>query len=263
MAGNVLGDLVTHARKAVAGGTYDVDADLAGSATDLAGTIRANPHPTLITEVKFASPSLGRIREDADPAQVAGQMVAGGAKALSVLTQPYKFSGSPEYFMRVRESTGVPMLMKDIMVDTAQIDAAARIGADYILVIQSLYERGFLSGIDGFIGYGHGLGLKVLLEVHTEQEMEAALGTEADMIGINNRNLDTLEVDLGTTERILANTPWRDGAGGRPVISESGISSPEEIRRLRQCGADGFLVGSSIMGDDDVAGRVRRLAEAY
>lgn len=258
MAKNILKRLVNNSRMAIDDGTYDVKVQLGKSGENLQEIIRLNPHPTLLTEIKFASPSQGKIRTPADPASIARQMVSGGARALSVLTQPHLFNGSPEYFMRARRAVGVPMLMKDVTVDTVQIDAAARIGADYILLIQSLFEHGYLKEVDEFVGYGHRRGLKVLLEVHTKGEFEAALGTNADLIGINNRNLDTLEIDLKTTERILSGADTK-----RHVISESGISTPEEIRYLKKCGASAFLVGSSIMGREDIAGSVRELAGAY
>ena len=258
MARDILKRLVNNSLMAINDGTYDVGVQLDKSGEDLQEIIRFNLHPTLLTEIKFSSPSQGKIRTPADPASIARQMISGGARALSVLTQPHLFNGSPKYFMRVRQSVGVPMLMKDIMVDRVQIDAAARIGADYILLIQSLFEQGHLKEIDEFVGYGHKRGLKVLLEVHTKKEFETALGTEADLIGINNRNLDTLEIDLKTTERILSGTDT-----SRHVISESGISTPEEIRYLKKCGASAFLIGSSIMGREDIAGSVRELARAY
>ena len=263
MAKDILRRLVNNSRMAIDDGTYDVAGErMDKSDKDLQEIIVCNPHPTLLTEIKFASPSQGKIRTAADPASIARQMVSGGASALSVLTQPHLFNGSPEYFMRVRQAVDVPMLMKDIMVDTVQVDAAVRIGADYILLIQSLFEHGHLKEVDEFVGYGHRRGLKVLLEVHTKAEFEAALDTEADLIGINNRNLDTLEIDLGTTERILSGTD-AVAASSKHVISESGISTPEEIRYLKKCGASAFLIGSSIMGREDIAGSVRELAGAY
>jgi indole-3-glycerol phosphate synthase len=160
--------------------------------------------------------------------------------------------------MKVREAVEVPMLMKDIMIDKIQIDAAKKIGADYMLVIQSLYDQKFLSDIDEFIDYGHKQGLQILLEVHTKQELENALNTKADLIGINNRNLDTLEIDLKTTETILAGIDK-----SRPILSESGINTPEDIQYLKKCGADAFLIGSSIMQSDNIEEQVRKLVNAY
>ena len=256
---NILRKLVNNAMMAIDDRVYDVEVNLEKSSSDLVEIIRTNPHATLITEIKFASPSLGKIRTPADPVRIANRMIDGGSKALSVLTQPHLFGGSPEYFIKVREAVDVPMLMKDIMVDKVQIDAAKKIGADYMLVIQSLYDKGFLSDIDGFIEYGHTQGLQVLLEVHTKKELENALNTKADLIGINNRNLDTLEIDLKTTQHILSG--YKDKT--RPILSESGINTPDDVRYLKKCGADAFLIGSSIMKSNDITAQVKKLVNVY
>ena len=185
-------------------------------------------------------------------------MIAGGAKALSILTQPYLFNGSPDYFIQVRQATDVPLLMKDIMIDKIQIDAAQKIGADYMLLIQSLFDQGHLKEIDEFIDYGHKKGLKILLEVHTNEEFTHALDTKADLIGINNRNLDTLEIDLNTTEKILSNFDK-----SRSIVSESGIETPQDIINLRKAGASAFLIGSSIMKTDNIEANVKELVNAF
>jgi len=148
--------------------------------------------------------------------------------------------------------------MKDIMIDKIQIDAAKKIGADYMLVIQSLFDQGHLKEIDEFINYGHKQGLEILLEVHTKEEFQNALKTEADIIGINNRNLDTLEVDLKTTKMVLEGYEK-----SRIILSESGISTAEDIQYLKKCGADAFLVGSSIMKSDNIEEQVKKLVNAY
>lgn len=255
---NILRKLVNNSQIAIDDGVYDVDAKLEKSSIDFLEIIKSNKHATLLTEVKFSSPSLGKIRTLSDPVSIAKQMIAGGSKALSVLTQPHLFNGSPEYFMLIRQSVNVPLLMKDIMIDTVQIDAAEKIGADYMLVIQSLFDQGFLKDIDEFIKYGHRKGLKILLEVHTKQEFQNALKTESDLIGINNRNLDTLEIDLKTTEKVLEGYKKT-----RPIISESGIETPEDIQYLKKSGADAFLIGSSIMKSDNIEEYVRKLVNAY
>ncbi len=185
-------------------------------------------------------------------------MVVGGAKALSVLTQPNLFNGSPEYFIQIRQAVEVPMLMKDIMIDKVQINAAQKIGADFILLIQSLFDQEYLKEIDEFIDYGHKKGLQILLEVNTKQEFQNALKTEADLVGINNRNLDTLDLDIKTTENILSGYEK-----ARPILSESGIETPEDIQYLKKCGADAFLVGSSIMKSDNIEEYVKNLVNAY
>ena len=258
MAENILKKLVNNSQAAIDDGTYEIDIKLEKSNKDFLQTIKTNPHPTLITEIKFASPSLGKIRTLTDPAKVAKEMIKGGAKALSVLTQPNLFNGSPEYFMKVRSAVDIPLLMKDIMIDKIQIDAAEKIGADYMLLIQSLFDRGYLKEIDEFVDYGHRKGLQILLEVHTSQELQNALRTKADLIGINNRNLDTLEIDLKTTENIL-----KEHDKKRTIISESGINTPEDIQYLKKCGADAFLIGSSIMKSNNIEDEVRKLVSAY
>jgi len=225
---------------------------------DLIQIINTYSHAPLITEVKFASPSLGQIRTVSNPTSIANLMVVGGAKALSVLTQPNLFNGSPEYFIQIRQAVEVPMLMKDIMIDKVQINAAQKIGADFILLIQSLFDQEYLKEIDEFIDYGHKKGLQILLEVNTKQEFQNALKTEADLVGINNRNLDTLDLDIKTTENILSGYEK-----ARPILSESGIETPEDIQYLKKCGADAFLVGSSIMKSDNIEEYVKNLVNAY
>ena len=258
MAENILRKLVNNSQMAIDDGTYDIDVKLQKSSKDFVQIIKTNPHATLLTEVKFASPSLGKIRTLTDPASIAKQMIAGGSKALSILTQPHLFHGSPEYFMKVRQSVDIPLLMKDIMIDKIQIDAARKMGADYMLVIQSLFDQGYLKEIDEFVDYGHKQGLKILLEVHTKEEFQNALKTDADIIGINNRNLDTLEIDLKTTERVLEGYEK-----SKIILSESGINTTEDIQYLKKCGADAFLIGSSIMKSDNIEEQVKKLVNAY
>jgi indole-3-glycerol phosphate synthase len=254
---NILEKLVNNSKKAIEDGIYDINESLPNSGTDLENIITKSEHATIITEVKFSSPALGNIREITDPVEIALKMVTGGASALSVLTQPYMFDGSPEFFMKVRKMVKVPMLMKDITIDRVQIDAAKKIGADYFLLIQSMFDRGLVNDIDGMIDYGHNLGLKVLIEAHTKQEFDNSCKTDADIIGINNRNLDTMKIDLSTTKEILHNTKKT-----KLVISESGISTSDDIRFLHKCGADAYLVGSSIMKTDDIQQTVQNLVSA-
>lgn len=253
----ILKKLVENSRKAINEGTYDILESHSNSKIDLVSSIKNNKHASLITEVKFASPSLGQIRDISNPVQIAKSMVHGGALALSVLTQPYMFSGSPKYFMEIRKQIDVPMLMKDIVVDKIQIDAAKKMGADYMLLIQSLFDLGYLKEIDEFIEYGHKNGLKVLVESHTKSEFANSLETNADLLGINNRNLDTLEIDINTTKRLLDGFDKK-----RIIVSESGIESPKDIVFLKNCGADAFLIGSSIMKNKDIELNVRSLVNA-
>jgi len=258
MAENILRKLVNNSQMAIDDGIYEVNVNLERSTKEFIQIIKTNPHATLLTEIKFASPSLGKIRTASDPVSIANQMITGGSRALSVLTQPHLFNGSPELFMKVRQAVDVPLLMKDIMIDKIQIDTARKIGADYMLIIQSLFDKKFLTDIDEFISYGHKQGLKILLEVHTKEEFENALKTEADIIGINNRNLDTLEIDLKTTEKVL-----KGYEKSRIILSESGIETPNDIKYLKKCGADAFLIGSSIMKSDNIQEQVKKLVNAY
>jgi indole-3-glycerol phosphate synthase len=250
--------LAQNSLKAIKDGVYEVEYKMRKSEKNIINEIRKNPHASLITEVKFSSPSLGNIREITNPVDIAKSMIEGGAIGLSVLTQPHLFNGSPEYFAEIRKSVQVPLLMKDIIIDKTQIDAAEKLGADIILLIQSIFDSKFAKDMEEFIAYAHKKKMIVLLESHTEEEFLRSIKTEADLLGINNRNLDTLEIDLKTTERILKGMK----KDNRFVISESGIESQQDIKFLRGCGADAFLVGSSIMKSKDIKGLVSSLVLA-
>ncbi|MDE1843830.1 MAG: indole-3-glycerol-phosphate synthase [Thaumarchaeota archaeon] len=253
----MLEKLANNSQKAINDKTYEISYRTPKSEKNLVKQIRNNKHASLITEVKFSSPSLGNIREVSDPVLIAKQMVDGGAVGLSVLTQPYLFNGSPDYFTKIRKNIEVPLLMKDIVVDKVQIDAAEKLGADVVLLIQAIFDKKFAKDIDEFISYAHKKKLLVLLESHTKKEFSDSVKTQADILGINNRNLDTLEIDLDTTKSIL-----KDRDEKRIIISESGIESPKDIQFLDRCGADAFLVGSSIMKSKDIKGLVSELVLA-
>jgi len=255
--GGILRKLFENSKASISDGVYDIQENLSSSKHDFIKIIKENKHATLITEIKFSSPSLGKIKKMSDPVKIAKSMIKGGAKAISILTQPHLFSGSPEFFIKIRKEVAVPLLMKDIIIDKIQIDAAKKIGADYILLIQSLFDQGFVPEIDELIEYGHKNSLKILLESHTKKEFENSLKTKADILGINNRNLDTLELDINNTKKILKNFDK-----SRIVISESGIETPDDIRFLNNCGASAFLVGSSIMKSDNIEDSVSKLVNA-
>ena len=254
---NILEKLVNNSRKAIDNGVYNISESLSNSGMDLGKIIINSQHAPLITEVKFSSPALGDIRKVSDPIDIAIQMVNGGASALSVLTQPFLFDGSPEVFMKVRKVVEIPMLMKDITVDKIQIDAAKKIGADYFLLIQSIFDKKMVPEMDELIDYGHKNGVKVIVEAHTTKEFENACKTNADIVGINNRNLDTLKIDLNTTKNILDKSD-----SSKIIISESGIESNDDIRFLHKCGARGYLVGTAIMKNDNIEQTVRGLVNS-
>ncbi len=254
---NMLQKLAQNSQISIEDGVYDIKQKIPKSKMSIIYNIRKNKHASLITEVKFSSPSLGSIRKITDPVKIAKMMVAGGAIGLSVLTQPHLFNGSPEHFQKIRKATQIPLLMKDIVVDKIQIDAAEKIGADCILLIQSIFDKKLVADIDEFISYAHKKDLTVLVESHTKKEFINSTKTDADLLGINNRNLDTLKIDLDTTKKIL-----KDRNENRIILSESGIESPGDIRFLHYCGADAFLVGSSIMKSKDIKGHVKKLVLA-
>ena len=253
----MLQKLALNSQRAIEDGVYKISSTLPKSQTDIVQTILKNKHAPLITEIKFSSPSLGSIRKITDPVKIAKMMIDGGAIGLSVLTQPHLFNGSPQYFQKIRKAVKVPLLMKDIVVDKVQIDAAKKLGADCILLIQSVFDKKLARDIDEFISYSHKKDLLVLLECHTRKEFDKATQTDTDLIGINNRDLDTLEIDLNATKTILKGRTEK-----RIVLSESGIETPEDVRFLHKCGADAFLVGSSIMKRKDIKGHVKKLVLA-
>jgi indole-3-glycerol phosphate synthase len=210
----------------------------------------------VITEIKAASPSLGTIRSTINPTEIAQAMQRGGAVGISVLTEPTYFNGSLQTLIQARAAVELPILMKDIIISKEQIDVAAKLGANAVLLIQGLFDKGHCEATEvEMIAYAHSKGLEVLLETHIEAEYVSALKTDADLIGVNNRNLDTLKTDLNTTQQILS----AQGKQGRTVVSESGIKTSGHLQFLRGCGADVFLVGSSIMLTDDIEQKVKEL----
>ena len=217
------------------------------------------PLRPVIAEIKSASPSAGTIRENVKSAEIALAMQRGGATALSVLTEPKQFNGSLEALAEARQAVKLPILMKDIILSPIQIQAASKMGADAVLLIKALFDRGYSSrSLDEMIAGAHILGLEVLLETHTELEFQSAIKTNADLIGINNRNLASFKIDLDVTKQILS----KNSSNGKVVVSESGINTPADIRFLRESGARAFLIGSAIMSADNVEEKVREFVNA-
>ena len=213
------------------------------------GDAGADGRVPLIAEVKPTSPTTDGERRD-DPVDLALAMVDGGAAALSVLTEPEHFGGSPDSLRRVREVVDVPVLRKDFVLEEAHLDVVA---ADLVLLIAR-----FLDDLPGMVEAARERGFQPLVEVHTRAELADALEAGADLIGVNNRDLARLEVDLGTFERVAAAVP--DDADVT-LVAESGVATVADVRRMREAGADGLLVGTAIM-DGDVAENTRRLTGA-
>jgi indole-3-glycerol phosphate synthase len=256
-----LDTLAQDAKETVAEGYYQVSStQSAASSVSLRKAIIESRRNAVITEVKAASPSRGTIKSRFDPAEVAVAMESGGATGISVLTEPKHFSGSLSYLMKVRETVKLPILMKDIVVSPIQLEAASRIGANVVLLIEAIFDRGYCElSLEEMIKQAHSRELEVLLETHKENEFLHAIETDADLIGINNRDLRTLKVDLHITERILKKHESRN----KVVISESGVMTPKDLLFLRGCGAQAFLIGSSVMMAENIEQKVKEFVTAH
>jgi len=205
----------------------------------------------IIAEVKKGSPSKGIIRADFDPLSIARIYEANGATGLSVLTDEHFFMGHLDYLTQIKSAVSLPLLRKDFMLDAYQIYEARCAGADAILLIAAILE---LSQITDFIGLARELSLDVLLEVHDEYEMETALRTDCTLIGVNNRDLRTFVTDLETSRRLAKMVP-----SDRLLIAESGISARTDIERLTADGIGVFLIGESLMRENDIGLKLREL----
>ncbi len=205
----------------------------------------------VIAEVKKASPSKGVIRADFDPLEIAEIYQEHGATCVSVLTDEHFFGGHLNYLGLIREQVGLPLLRKDFICDPYQIVEARAYGADAVLLIAAMLERGELRE---FAAQAAELHLDVLLEVHDEAELEMALETDCELIGINNRSLRTFVTDLAATERLAPLVPEN-----RLVVAESGITGRADVERLLAAGAHAFLVGETLMRADDIGGALEAL----
>lgn len=257
--------LADNSYRALDDGAYDLNTSDIKShdILDLRKRIISCPYVPIIGEIKYSSPSHGVLLDEKfSPSYLAETMTESGAIAISVLTQPYEFHGSIHHISTIRHKINAPILMKDIVVSDVQINTARKIGADSILFIKSVFDNNLAEGdLENYLDYANRIGLKAVVEVHTEMEFAEALKLvegSNNILGINNRNLDTLEVDTSVTTEILK----KQSKGKSVVISESGISDSQTIRELRKVGADGFLVGTSLVQSSDIGHKLGELTQA-
>jgi indole-3-glycerol phosphate synthase len=215
------------------------------------GEALTRPGLSVIAEFKRRSPSAGEIRAGATPVEIAQAYEQGGAAALSVLTDGPHFGGSLDDLVQAREACALPVLQKDFIVDRYQVYEAAAAGADAVLLIVAALERDQLARL---YGEAKQLDLDVLVEVHRERELETALTVDAEVLGINNRDLDDFRVDLETTFELITDVP-----AGKAVVSESGISDRATLEELERVGVDAVLIGEALMRSEDPAAKVREL----
>ena len=223
------------------------------ASADLTSALRGD-RVRLIAEVKRASPSRGVLRPDLDAVAIARTYAQSGAAAISVLTESTHFQGRLEHLGQVREAlgAGVPILRKDFIFDPYQVYEARAYGADALLLIVAILDDGVLGELRSL---ARGLGMVCLVEVHDEQELTRALASGAEIVGINNRNLETFAVDLETTRRLCPLVP-----AGKTVVSESGIRERADIDLLEKWGVHACLVGEALVTAADVAAKVRELS---
>lgn len=253
----VLREIVSHKRSELAGRRRRVPLDTmrrrAGAVDPPRPFLAAlrGPRIRLIAEVKGASPSAGTIRQEFDPAAVARGYEEGGAAAISVLTDARYFKGRDEHLVSVRRAVRVPVLRKDFVVDPYQVYEARTLGADAVLLIVAILVPSALAELQAL---AHELGMAALVEVHSDVDLEAALAVSAGLIGINNRNLDTLETTLAPSRRLRPRIP-----DGVTVVAESGIDERSQVEEMERLGMHAVLVGTALMRASDPPARVREL----
>jgi len=224
-----------------------------GAPRGFRAALAASDRVSLIAEVKRASPSAGTIREDLDAALAAREYARGGARCISVLTDRRFFGGSLDDMSFARDAVALPVLRKDFILSELQVLEARAWGADCMLLIVAALEAEALRSL---LELRRELRMDALVEVHDEAELAAALEAGADLVGINNRNLRTFDVDLAVSERLAATVP-----DGIVKVSESGIRSRTDVARLKSCGIDAVLVGEHLMRQDDLAAAAAELSE--
>lgn len=221
------------------------------SCLDFRQSIKSKPGISMIAEVKRASPSKGMIREDFNPLEIARDYQQNGAAVISVLTEEHFFQGNSGYLSEIRRFAHIPLLRKDFIIDSYQIYQSKVLGADAILLITAALS---MKELIFFQKTATEVGLQCLVEVHNQQELDIALEAQAEMIGINNRDLATFETDIETTAKLVPKIP-KD----KIIISESGIHTRAHMEYLEQLGVDGVLVGESLMRANSIEEKMKEL----
>lgn len=221
------------------------------AARDFYSAIKRNGEISIIAEVKKASPSKGIIREDFQPVEIAREYYDSGIQAISVLTERNFFMGDDDYLVRVRQSIPTPVLRKDFIIDIWQVYQSRCLGADAILLIASVLSFDDLKKFQVVAGI---LGMQCLVEVHNKDELDKAMESGAKIIGINNRDLNTFNVDLKTTESLMNYIPH-----DKAVVSESGITTPGDLKYLKELGANAVLIGETLMRASSIKAKINEL----
>lgn len=268
---NILDKIVAEKRRELAEAkkrtplsTLRAEAEKRDDFRDFKAAIQKKENVALIAEVKKASPSAGVICEDFDPATIAQQYQQGGASACSVLTDEKFFQGKLSYLRSIRESTNLPLLRKDFIIDEHQIYESVVAGADAILLIVAILD---LERVKTHLDVAKRCRLAAFVEIHDESEKEIAMKAGAEIIGINNRNLKDFSVDLNTTERLAAQIRSGESRGANhksriTIVAESGIHRKADVERLRAAGVDAVLVGESLMRGGNIEAKVKELIGA-
>jgi indole-3-glycerol phosphate synthase len=262
---HILEDIVSHKRQEVAEMQQELpltslrkQLNVAPAVRNFLTALQENPkQPSLIAEVKKASPSRGIIRADFDPVAVAQAYERGGAACLSVLTDEKFFQGGFDYLSKVREQVALPLLCKEFIIDRYQIYLARTAGADAVLLIAAILSD---RELQDFLRVTHDLGMNALVEVHTLAELDRVLKLDnLSLVGINNRNLEDFTLDLGTTQQLLAERQQQLQSLDITVVSESGLYTPADLSLVAEAGARAVLIGESLVKQTDVEQAVRSI----
>lgn len=226
-------------------------AQAAPEPVDFTSAIKRKQRISLIAEIKKASPSKGLLRENFNPTELASEYAQAGVSGISVITEEDFFLGSPDYLVAVRDTVRLPVLRKDFIFDSYQVHESRALGADAVLLVAAILNDHMLAEL---ITLAESYSMTALVEVHSKDELDHVLECGADVIGINNRNLKTMQVNTSTTENLLEHIP-----SGKTIVTESGIRSYEDMNKFDLLGVDAALVGEAIVTADNIEDRIHSL----